>query len=144
MGRNGGGKSSLLRLLWRQMQQAAPDVGLRLHPRLHPGYYDQSLHQLADNATLLEALESFEPAAERRKRALISAGFGWSRHGQKVSTLSGGERSRCCLSGCRWRAIACFCWMSPPTIWIWKAKRRWLPRCASIPAVCCWSVMTVS
>ncbi len=26
MGRNGGGKSSLLRLLWRQMQQAAPDV----------------------------------------------------------------------------------------------------------------------
>ncbi|HHT0464196.1 ABC-F family ATP-binding cassette domain-containing protein [Raoultella planticola] len=99
MGRNGGGKSSLLRLLWRQMQQAAPDVGLRLHPRLHPGYYDQSLRQLADNATLLEALESFEPAAERRKRALISAGFGWSRHGQKVSTLSGGERSRLLFVG---------------------------------------------
>lgn len=99
MGRNGGGKSSLLRLLWRQMQQEAPDIGLKLHPRLHPGYYDQTLHQLADNATLLEALEMFEPSGETRKRALISAGFGWTRHGQKVSTLSGGERSRLLFVG---------------------------------------------
>jgi hypothetical protein len=37
--------------------------GLRLHPRLHPGYYDQTLHQLADNATLLEALEPSNPLA---------------------------------------------------------------------------------
>lgn len=99
MGRNGGGKSSLLRLLWRQIQQETPDEGLRLHPRLHAGYYDQTLHQLADNATLLDALEDFEPAAETRKRALISAGFGWARHGQKVSTLSGGERSRLLFVG---------------------------------------------
>ena len=99
MGRNGGGKSSLLRLLWRQMQQEAPDIGLKLHPRLHPGYYDQTLHQLADNATLLEALEMFESSGETRKRALISAGFGWTRHGQKVSTLSGGERSRLLFVG---------------------------------------------
>lgn len=99
MGRNGGGKSSLLRLLWRQMQQEAPGAGLKLHPRLHPGYYDQTLRQLADNATLLEALEMFEPSGETRKRALISAGFGWTRHGQKVSTLSGGERSRLLFVG---------------------------------------------
>ena len=99
MGRNGGGKSSLLRLLWRQMQQPASEAGLRLHPRLHPGYYDQTLHQLADESSLLEALEPFEPSPETRKRALISAGFGWARHGQKVSTLSGGERSRLLFVG---------------------------------------------
>ncbi|HBQ7912253.1 TPA: ABC-F family ATP-binding cassette domain-containing protein [Klebsiella aerogenes] len=99
MGRNGGGKSSLLRLLWRQMQQPASEAGLRLHPRLHSGYYDQTLHQLADEASLLEALEPFEPSPETRKRALISAGFGWARHGQKVSTLSGGERSRLLFVG---------------------------------------------
>ena len=99
MGRNGGGKSSLLRLLWRQMQQPASEAGLRLHPRLHAGYYDQTLHQLADEASLLEALEPFEPSPETRKRALISAGFGWARHGQKVSTLSGGERSRLLFVG---------------------------------------------
>lgn len=99
MGRNGGGKSSLLRLLWRQMQQESTEAGLKLHPRLKPGYYDQTLNQLDDNDSLLDALEPFEPYAETRKRALISAGFGWARHGQKVSTLSGGERSRLLFIG---------------------------------------------
>lgn len=99
MGRNGGGKSSLLRLLWRQMQQESTEAGLKLHPRLKPGYYDQTLNQLADDDSLLEALEPFEPYAETRKRALISAGFSWARHGQKVSTLSGGERSRLLFIG---------------------------------------------
>lgn len=99
MGRNGGGKSSLLRLLWRQMQQESAMAGLKLHPRLKPGYYDQTLNQLADDDSLLDALEPFEPYAETRKRALISAGFGWARHGQKVSTLSGGERSRLLFIG---------------------------------------------
>lgn len=99
MGRNGGGKSSLLRLLWQQLQQPVPDAGLRLHSRLHAGYYDQTLHQLADNDTLLDALEGFAPSTEIRKRALISAGFGWARHGQKVNTLSGGERSRLLFVG---------------------------------------------
>jgi ATPase subunit of ABC transporter with duplicated ATPase domains len=81
------------------MHQPSPDAGLRLHPRLHPGYYDQTLRQLADDASLLEALETFEPSPETRKRALISAGFGWARHGQKVSSLSGGERSRLLFVG---------------------------------------------
>ena len=99
MGRNGCGKSSLLRLLWRQMQHETTEPGLRLHPRLKPGYYDQTLHQLADGDTLLDALEPFEPAPETRRRALISAGFSWARHGQKVATLSGGERSRLLFVG---------------------------------------------
>lgn len=94
MGRNGGGKSSLLRLLWQQMNDASPLPGLRLHPRLHSGYYDQTLEQLPDDASLLDALTPFAPSADTRKRALIAAGFGWARHSQKVSTLSGGERSR--------------------------------------------------
>lgn len=99
MGRNGGGKSSLLRLLWQQMNNASPLPGLRLHPRLHPGYYDQTLAQLPNEASLLEALTPFAPSADTRKRALIAAGFGWARHSQKVSTLSGGERSRLLFVG---------------------------------------------
>lgn len=99
MGRNGGGKSSLLRLLWQQMNNASPLPGLRLHPRLHPGYYDQTLAQLPDEASLLEALTPFAPSADTRKRALIAAGFGWARHSQKISTLSGGERSRLLFVG---------------------------------------------
>jgi len=100
MGRNGCGKSSLLRLLWQQYQQPLAMASVRLHPRVHMGYYDQSLHQLHDNDTLLEALEPFASLTEQdRKMALISAGFPWLRHQQTVSTLSGGERSRLLFVG---------------------------------------------
>lgn len=100
IGRNGCGKSSLLRLLWQQYQQPERDKSVRLHPRVQMGYYDQTLHQLRDNDTLLEALEPFASLTEQdRKLALISAGFPWLRHHQTVSTLSGGERSRLLFVG---------------------------------------------
>ncbi|MCS5780928.1 ATP-binding cassette domain-containing protein [Klebsiella pneumoniae subsp. pneumoniae] len=101
MGRNGGGKSSLLRLLWQQMNNASPSPGrCACIPRLHPGYYDQTLAQFAGRGQpALEALTPFAPSADTRKRALIAAGFGWARHSQKVSTLSGGERSRLLFVG---------------------------------------------
>ncbi|ELY4128343.1 ABC-F family ATP-binding cassette domain-containing protein [Cronobacter malonaticus] len=99
LGHNGCGKSSLLRLLWRQWQTAQTVPGVTFHPRVSLGYYDQSLHQLPDDATLLEALEPFAPELQQRKLALISAGFPWARHGQRVDTLSGGERSRLLFIG---------------------------------------------
>lgn len=98
MGRNGCGKSTLLKQIW-QHHQGIQSEQLTLHPRVSLGYYDQTLHQLPDNATLLEALAPFAPAAEVRKKALISAGFPWAQHGQNVSTLSGGERSRLLFVG---------------------------------------------
>lgn len=99
MGRNGCGKSSLLRLLWQHYQQQHPGAGVVLHPRVTLGYYDQTLHQLHDNDTLFDALEPFAPQPEVRKLALINAGFTWARHGQRVCTLSGGERSRLLFVG---------------------------------------------
>ncbi len=99
MGRNGGGKSSPAAPAVAADEQGIASPGLRLHPRLHPGYYDQTLAQLPDEASLLEALTPFAPSADTRKRALIAAGFGWARHRQKVSTLSGGERSRLLFVG---------------------------------------------
>ncbi len=99
VGRNGCGKSSLMRLIWRQMTGEPAEDGLKIHPRVSPGYYDQTLNQLPDSATLLDALEPFAPHPQDRKMALIGAGFPWARHGQKVSTLSGGERSRLLFVG---------------------------------------------
>ncbi|EMG9277148.1 TPA: ABC-F family ATP-binding cassette domain-containing protein [Enterobacter cloacae] len=99
VGRNGCGKSSLMKLIWRHYAYEQANAGLKLHPRVSPGYYDQTLNQLPDEATIFDALEPFAPAPQDRKMALISAGFPWARHGQQVSTLSGGERSRLLFIG---------------------------------------------
>ncbi|WP_407437809.1 ABC-F family ATP-binding cassette domain-containing protein [Lelliottia sp.] len=99
MGRNGCGKSSLMKLIWRQFTAGQDTDELKIHPRATLGYYDQTLHQLPDDALLLDALEPFAPDPQVRKMALISAGFPWARHAQKVSTLSGGERSRLLFVG---------------------------------------------
>ncbi|MEA5216193.1 ABC-F family ATP-binding cassette domain-containing protein [Enterobacter cloacae] len=99
VGRNGCGKSSLMKLIWRHYAHEQANAGLKLHPRVSPGYYDQTLNQLPDEATIFDALEPFAPAPQDRKMALISAGFPWARHGQQVSTLSGGERSRLLFIG---------------------------------------------
>lgn len=97
VGRNGSGKSSLLRQLWREYQHT--DSAL-FHPRVRLGYYDQSLHQLQDNATLSDALCQFAPLNdEQRKMALIAAGFPYLRHQQLIASLSGGERSRLLFVG---------------------------------------------
>ncbi|MGO3396269.1 MAG: ABC-F family ATP-binding cassette domain-containing protein [Serratia proteamaculans] len=99
VGRNGCGKSSLLQHLWREYQ----DASLRetvFHPRVRIGYYDQSLQQLHDDDTLSEALTHFAALTEdQRKMALIGAGFPYLRHQQRISTLSGGERSRLLFVG---------------------------------------------
>ncbi|MCX4162753.1 MULTISPECIES: ABC-F family ATP-binding cassette domain-containing protein [Paraburkholderia] len=95
LGSNGTGKSSLLRQCWSDVQQGEARHGWRFHPAARIAYYDQSLQQLADDATLPDALYKFAPVSDReRRQALIAAGFAYSRHSQTVATLSGGERAR--------------------------------------------------
>ena len=100
IGANGCGKSSFLQTLWQKYLNNADEQAIRFHPAIKVGYYDQQLQQLLDNDTLLEALSHFAPLLENdRKMALINAGFAYNRHHQKVSTLSGGERSRLLFIG---------------------------------------------
>ncbi|MBU9846976.1 ABC-F family ATP-binding cassette domain-containing protein [Rahnella ecdela] len=101
VGRNGCGKSSLLQTLWNAFSQTESlPTGVTFHPRVRVGYYDQNQHQLQDDDSLGDALSNFAPLTEeQRKMALIGAGFPFIRHQQKVSTLSGGERSRLLFIG---------------------------------------------
>lgn len=97
VGRNGSGKSSLLRQLWLEYQRETTTL---FHPRARLGYYDQSLSQLQDEESLYEALTHFAPLSDdQRKMALIGAGFPYLRHQQLVGSLSGGERSRLLFVG---------------------------------------------
>lgn len=120
LGSNGCGKSSLLNLLHRlylqktqthTLTKAEPTekVGKRdekevtavtFHDKCRLGYYDQSQNQLDDEDSLIDALSHFGSIShEQGKRALISAGFEYARHAQKVSSLSGGERARLLFIG---------------------------------------------
>lgn len=97
VGRNGSGKSSLLRQLWLEYQRETTTL---FHPRARLGYYDQSLSQLQDEESLNEALAHFAPLSDdQRKMAMIGAGFPYLRHQQLVGSLSGGERSRLLFVG---------------------------------------------
>lgn len=101
IGANGCGKSTLLRLLWQRFQEDERySQELKFHPTIRAGYYDQQLNQLDNEDSLSEALRPFASLIdEQRKMALIGAGFGYTRHQQKVATLSGGERSRLLFLG---------------------------------------------
>ncbi|MBB3119143.1 ABC-F family ATP-binding cassette domain-containing protein [Pseudoduganella violacea] len=107
LGANGSGKSSLLRQCWGALQTQNELAGMRCHPTANIGYYDQNLQQLAGNASLSDALYPFAAQAEEvaarsdaaRRQSLIAAGFPYSRHGQKVDILSGGERARLLFLG---------------------------------------------
>ncbi|MFI3274769.1 ABC-F family ATP-binding cassette domain-containing protein [Vibrio sp.] len=100
LGKNGAGKSSLLKVLWASYQASKLEDNGYFHPQAEVGYYDQSLNQLCDEHSLIDSLYPFYPVSqEARKMALISAGFSYERHDQKIAELSGGERSRLLFVG---------------------------------------------
>ncbi|MBG0759983.1 ABC transporter [Vibrio cidicii] len=99
LGSNGCGKSTLLNALHASfLRRDLPTV--TFHDRCRLGYYDQSQQQLCDHDSLSDALLTFAHLSnEQCKRALISAGFEYARHQQKVASLSGGERARLLFVG---------------------------------------------
>ncbi|CDL84600.1 ABC-F family ATP-binding cassette domain-containing protein [Xenorhabdus cabanillasii] len=99
LGNNGCGKSTLLKVLYKEyLEKTLQNVNY--HPLCQLGYYDQSLEQIQDDESLSDALIRFAPTSDdQRKRALISAGFEYQRHQQKVASLSGGERARLLFIG---------------------------------------------
>ncbi|MFA0014344.1 ABC-F family ATP-binding cassette domain-containing protein [Vibrio lentus] len=100
LGKNGAGKSSLLKVLWASYQASQLEDNGYFHLQAEVGYYDQSLNQLCDEHSLIDSLYPFYPVSqEARKMALISAGFSYERHDQKIAELSGGERSRLLFVG---------------------------------------------
>ncbi|EGA68358.1 ABC transporter related protein [Vibrio sinaloensis DSM 21326] len=103
LGSNGCGKSTLLNLLYQQyldVEKSSSKQAIHFHERCRLGYYDQSLQQLNDQDSLIDALQSFASiSSEIAKRALIGAGFEYTRHDQQVASLSGGERARVLFVG---------------------------------------------
>lgn len=101
LGRNGAGKSQLMRLLTDALGGSETE-GLRVSPQIAPGYLDQALGWLPLEETPLEYLLHRFDEGDRRTIALLAgAGFAPDRQGRPIGTLSLGQRARLALLALR-------------------------------------------
>lgn len=95
VGRNGCGKSTLMRSLVGQWMSGAVSPQIRYNPALRIGYYDQELAHFVAGERIGEAvLNRCSTQGARVTAELVAAGFEYERHRTLVSALSGGERAR--------------------------------------------------
>jgi ATP-binding cassette, subfamily F, member 3 len=103
IGPNGVGKTTLLRMLLRQLATDAGEV--RLFENLTVGYYDQEHRDLEPDLTVIESVRKMRPGvteAEARSYLALFLFRGESVF-KRVGDLSGGEQSRILLARLVWR-----------------------------------------
>lgn len=93
IGPNGAGKSVLIRMI---LGGELPDLGeIKLGPSVTIGYYAQEHETLDFEQTLIDAVRMRGNMSDSRAMALlVKYLFSYEQATQKISTLSGGERSR--------------------------------------------------
>ncbi|MEE9371575.1 MAG: ABC-F family ATP-binding cassette domain-containing protein [Saprospiraceae bacterium] len=99
VGQNGQGKTTLAKILTKNLKPTEGDVTLGHNVQL--GYYAQDQSDALDpNITLLQTMENHSPPELRTKLRSILGAFMFSGEDveKKVSVLSGGERARLALA----------------------------------------------
>jgi len=93
IGPNGAGKSVLLRMILRE---ETPDLGeIKIGPSVSVGYYAQEHETLDFDQTVIDAVRYAGEMSESKATAfLLRYLFTYKQVTQKISELSGGERSR--------------------------------------------------
>ena len=93
IGPNGSGKSVLLRLI---LGTEVPDIGeIKIGPSIKIGYYAQEHETLDLDKTLIDTVRRASEMSESNAVAfLLRYLFTYKQAGEKIRTLSGGERSR--------------------------------------------------
>ncbi|HWA17991.1 MAG TPA: ABC-F family ATP-binding cassette domain-containing protein [Devosia sp.] len=94
LGRNGAGKSQLMKMLRRAMEQPGGVPGIRVSPSIRLGYSDQEMSQLPDRGTPFDFIAAFGEGDQRTKALLAAAGFPIEKQSKPIGTLSFGQRAR--------------------------------------------------
>ncbi|MBL0403541.1 ABC-F family ATP-binding cassette domain-containing protein [Microvirga aerilata] len=95
LGRNGAGKSQLVRLLHRAMREPDGLPGIRVSPSLALGYVDQGMQQLPSGSTAHDFILSRFRLGDQRSRAVLAeAGFSIERQTLPIAKLSPGQKAR--------------------------------------------------
>ena len=93
LGRNGAGKSRLVALLRRAVEEAVP--GLQVSPSVVLGYTDQGMAHLPDEQTPHRFVSARPGIGDRRATALLAgAGFGVDAQARRIGLLSPGQKAR--------------------------------------------------
>jgi ATP-binding cassette subfamily F protein 3 len=98
IGRNGGGKSTLLKII---LGETEPDAGdIFISPNVKAAYYAQGLEGLDETNTVLDEIWAAKPLApEQEMRDLLGSFLFSGDNAQKrVGDLSGGEKGRLALA----------------------------------------------
>jgi ATP-binding cassette subfamily F protein 3 len=106
VGPNGSGKTTLLRIILGQEPADKGEVRLGAHAKV--GYYDQHLRCLDPEKTVLDSVrvDDGPRLTEQELRNILgSFGIDGEMVGQKVSGLSGGEKSRVALAAIAARGV---------------------------------------
>ncbi len=98
IGRNGTGKTTLLKIITKQLHQTSGKV--RLGTKVKIGYYDQASANLTDTNTIFEEISDAYPDLNNTKIRNVLAAFLFTGEDvfKKISSLSGGERGRVSLA----------------------------------------------
>ncbi len=93
LGRNGAGKTQLVRLVHRAMTSGAEQV--KAAPTAVLGYSDQGVTQLDEAANPMEAITSnFDVGDQRARSLLANAGINIDLQSAPITALSGGQKAR--------------------------------------------------
>ena len=98
VGKNGKGKSSLLKLLAKEMTAQSGTV--LWHNKIECGYFGQmNIDRLDSNSTICDEIQSADPSAryEEVRKICSKMMFTSNAAKKKISVLSGGEKSRVML-----------------------------------------------
>ncbi len=95
LGRNGAGKSQLIKLIHRAMTEPDSVPGIKVTPSLVLGYTDQDMSQLPVRDTPENFISvGFRQPDARVRSLLAAAGFTIEKQGKPIGQLSFGQRAR--------------------------------------------------
>jgi ATP-binding cassette subfamily F protein 3 len=95
LGRNGCGKSTLMKALAHQWSTATRSPNIGFNPATTLGYYDQELAHFGTGERMHDAVSArCDVSPNGVTHELIVAGFPYERHRERIESLSGGERAR--------------------------------------------------
>jgi ATPase subunit of ABC transporter with duplicated ATPase domains len=95
LGRNGAGKTRLVKLVRMAIEQPGAVETVKATPSVVLGYGDQDLSELADDDTPMAAIcRRFEIGAQRAPALLAGAGLTIEMQSNPIGRLSGGQKAR--------------------------------------------------